>query len=1116
VSYTSGKEYYLMRRKLNVRLVLWSLAVLVPIGIVVHLLHVYQLARLAVTLRDRGDQAAVEGKTQQALTDYSRYLGLVPRDREAREKYARLFDRTALPLDRLRVVLLLQQLLLDRPDLHDVRHRLVENLIFVGRIGDAIREINALEGRWRDPAELKHLLGWCQEAREQYREAAESFRAALVLDPKRLESADLLAEVLSQRLHDADAARKVLDAMVAANSQAYRAYLIRSRFHQGRQDSAAVDRDLQSALALAPDEPEVVLAAARRLAEQNQLAQAYAMLSHTALEHPREPALYKAMADLKNRAGERATAILVLTTALEKLPRNVDLLGLHADLLIDQNDLPAAARQVKELRRLAPTSLLADYLQARIAVGKAQWPEATALLTRCRKQLASAPVWAGRVHALLGLCFHQSGDTAQEVAAFRQAVQVEPGWSAARTGLGAALLEQGRVEEAVAELQLARSAADPPPELWAILGRALLYRNQRLPESQRHWTEIESALAKAHAAQPNTPEMVILQADVLTARNDAAAARALLDKARQVKGPAQARLWCAQAELAERHGDRAGADRILDEAEAELGDNIDIRLARCRLWSRRTDVSRQRLAGLSTGLDHFDGATRRRLQRELAEALTRIGDATHAAALWQQIAAAEPLDVRSRFALVELAVQANQPAAARQRLAELRKVEGSQGTQWRFGTALVCVLEGRTDRSRLTEARKLLSELQRQEPDWGRLPLLEARADELEGRFDRATRSYERALERGEVQHGVVLHLVELLFEWQEYLRAEQALGRFLQRGPLTMGLARLGAEVAACNRNASLAQARAAMVAPLPSRDYRDYLFRARIDRAVGDSASAASSLAAAVEIAPHVPDTWIAYVEHLARTEDRAAADAVLADLPQKLPADRRLLTLARCHEALHDLAQAENEYEEALAAAPNDFIVLAYAAEFYGRQDRADRAEPLLRRLISPAVAAPADHAARARRQLAGLLAVRGAADRATALGLVTGDSVTGDSVADERVRLYIAGQASADRPRVLAEFQQSIERRPATPADRLLLAELSMASSKATQARDLLQPLATQPAPQPQHVARYADALIRTGDLDEAGRVIGRLARWEPQAPRTRALQAALRSAQAAKQ
>jgi Tfp pilus assembly protein PilF len=1109
-----------MRRKLNVRLLLWTVAALVPAAVAVHFVHGYQVRRNAEVLLQRGDQELEQGRPDQALVYYGQYLGFVPGDTDAQEKYVRLLDRLAPPGDRIRVVLLMQRLLLERPELHDLRFRLIHNLIAVGRIGDAAQQINALRGRWGEPAELTHMLGWCQEAREQYADAVKSFQEAVRLDPKRLDSYALWAEVLSERLGEPVRARQVLDEMVQANPKAYRAYLIRARYLLRQGDEAAADKDVEAALSLDGRQPDVVLAAADRLLARDKATEAYALLQTGAEHNPLEAALYKAMADLKIRAGDRAGAVEVLARGLQKLPQAADLLVLQTDLLIDQGKLSEATGRLKELEKLNLPPTLPDYLRARIAIAAGRWAEATTLLERCRKELGPNSGWSSRVSAQLGVCYRQAGDGVRELAAFRRAVQDEPGWAAARAGLGAALLDGGRVEEAVAELELAQRGYDVPPELWAVLGRALLYRNLRLPEDQRDWAGVESALARAREAQPEAQAVAVLEAELLAARKDFAAARAVLEKARDRAEPGKsherAALWCALVDLAEQQGHTDEADRILERAEQELGDCLDVRLARCRLWGGRgTAEARRGLAGLSDGLDRFDAAARDRLRHALAETWARLGDWGRAEALWLNLAADRPQDLRSRFALLEGALQANQPDKARRLLAELRKLEGAQGMLWRYGTAALRVWEARADRAKLAEARKVLDELARQQPDWGRVPLLQARADELDGQLGQAARHYERAIELGEAQPGVVRRLLELLLDRQEYLRAEEALGRFLQAHALTPALARLGAEVAAGNRNGPVARARGQQAAPLPSNDYRDYLWLARIHQAIGEPAEAENLLREAVRIADHAPDPWVALIEYLDRTGQSGAAEQALAQARAKLPASVRPLALARGHEALHQAAKAEADYAEALAAAPGDFVALAQAAEFFARQDRPDRAEPLLRKLLEPAVAAPDGPAARARRQLAAILATRGPDGRTEALDLLTRNTKEhGDTPADERVRWYVTGQDPAKLARAIAQFQESLERQPPSPSERLLLAELCLAAGKAGQARAALQPLLAQPAPQP--VARYVAALIRAGDLDEATAWLARLEQWEPQTPRTHDLREALAKARAGKQ
>ncbi len=459
--------------------------------------------------------------------------------------------------------------------------------------------------------------------------------------------------------------------------------------------------------------------------------------------------------------------------------------------------------------------------------------------------------------------------------------------------------------------------------------------------------------------------------------------------------------------------------------------------------------------------------------------------------------------MHSRFALVELTLRNGQLDETRRLLGELRRLQAPRG----------CC--GATAPRRCGWPRRAPIAASSPTPasclqGWpGNIPIGAAcrswpRADELDGRFDLAARDYERAVECGETQPAIVTRLLELLIARQEYLRAEEALGRYLQQRPLTPGLARLAAEVALGNGNHALAQARGERAVPPDARDYRDQLWRAHILHGCGEDVEATRLLRAALTGADHVPDVWVALVEQLGRTGQTAEAAKMLAEAGRKLPAASRALTLARAHEALHELADAEAEYKAALAEQRNDFIALSQAADFYLRQDRPDEAEPLLRQLLSPAVAAPAEHTVRARRQLAVVLAHR---NRTEALDLL--DSA---GAGDERVRLYVLGQDPAALPQAVKRFDESLQHRPATPAERLLIAELCLAANKPAQARTVLQPLATQLDPSPQYVARYADVLIRTGDLDAAATYLAQLERWEPQSPRTRTLAAALRQAQ----
>src|SRR5262249_24674380 len=143
--------------------------------------------------------------------------------------------------------------------------------------------------------------------------------------------------------------------------------------------------------------------------------------------------------------------------------------------------------------------------------------------------------------------------------------------------------------------------------------------------------------------------------------------------------------------------------------------------------------------------------------------------------------------------------------------------------------------------------------------------------------------------------------LVQLMQERRNFTGAEEVLRKFEEQQPLPPELARLGAEIALANNHPGGALAMAQQAVPAGSRDYRDYLWLARIPETPRDVPPAETHLRKAVALAPHTPDTWVALVRHLVRAGQRSAAQSVVHEASAKVPAIRATFTLARCHDAL-----------------------------------------------------------------------------------------------------------------------------------------------------------------------------------------------------------------------
>ena len=1141
------------RRVLNVRLAAGLIAVLVVLTGGVHLLHGKQVDRSAVAFRDQSERAEKEGRIDRAVDYLVRYLAYRPTDVEALVRYARLLEGGGRDeSSRAMIVGIYEKVLRQDPGRAEVRRNLIELLIEQQEYGEAKLHAESLAGSDPKDGVAKLLLGRCEEGLGRSREAAAAFDEARKLDPTRVEAYVRLAEVLRHRLNDPGRADAVMDAreekggLIAANPKSAAAYLERAAYRE-RYAVPGVDpaADVAKALTLAPDDAAVLLAAARVALAKADADAARKHLIRGVETHPDVTAFYQSLAELEHAAGKVDEAARWYRRGMDSLPkaREGDRAAIHwmlADMLVSSGRTDEAAEMIKTLGGTGVRPELLEFLEASNLAARGKFALAAEALREVHPALEVRPEFKGlarRSLLLLGECYERLGDADRRLDAYRRAASIEvdsdPLQTAARFGLASALAALDKIDEALDVYR--RIPGDANARVAA--ARLQILRNFRRPEDQRRWDEVGRSLDAAGQSLTDRRDAARITAQVTSLRAEALAAQGRLDQARALleaavaEQPEQVDLRIALANLLGRGEKPEAALAVLDDAGKRLGNRVELLQARIGYWARQGGGGApSALASLEADAMAFRGDELAALRRDLAQAHASLGKDAEAVRLWRLLAEQRPDDLDIRLTLFDLALRARDTKAAGEALDQLRRIEGEDGSLWRFGRALLQIAKVREnpkDRAPLAEARADLEKVAHLRPSWSRVPLALAEVDQLDDRPDAAIRDLLRAvMELGERSPSAIRRTAQLLSDRQRYAEAELVLKKLQDdKVPLSGELQRLSAQVAFRNQDYAGALDRAERVISDRSDDYRDQIWLGQLRWAAGRPAE--PSFRRAVALAGKAPEAWLALILYLAGTGRKADAAEALKKAEAALPRETSLLALAQACEALGQPERAGKLYAEALKVHPDDLANLRAQATFQLRSNRPADAEPYLKRILD--LGGATTDAAWARRVLASVLAARGGHRRTLQALEILGlsDAGAGGTGADTsspedmraRARILALQPIRVRRREAIALLERLSDRRLAKPEDILLLAQLDEADGDWPRARQRLLELAGERGANPESLAILIRALLRHGGIEEARGALTRLEKLVPDRPgvvelKARVLQAGGRGAEAA--
>lgn len=1106
------REVAIMKTRLDTRFLAQTLVVFVALGCAAQLLHVFQSRRNARSWLYQAERFEKKGRLERTATYLGRYLDFAPHDTDALAKFGLTLDQLAVaPKDQMRVFAVLEQVLRRQPRRAGTRRHLVSVAMRLGLYSDARSHLEILLQTEPENGDYERLLGACHEANGRHAEAAVHYSRAVEFAPDQVEGYVRLADVLRRRLDQPRQAGQVMDRLVAVNAKSANAFRARARYRSdcGLLDDAA--RDLAKARGLEPDGAGHILEAAQALMDQGRLGEARKALAEGMDIHPNQPRLYLALAECERCADKQTQADAMLRRGLELFPKDIDLLHESFESCLRKNKPFAAEEVLARLRATSAPWYRVQFLNARRLMHEESWNDAALLLEDTRRLLNLVPDWQAQVSLSLGECYGHVGDSTRQIAVLREAVAQAPTAPAPLAALGLALSTAGECDEAVTICRQAAALPGAAPGVKTALARVLVRHNLLLPPARRDWQEVLALLDQV-TAPAEAPAALLLRAEVRSAEGQPEAARQLLEQARRKHGQ-RLEVWAALAGWYERLGQVREAAQLWEEAHRSLPDTVQVRLAYLRA-AQRWGATKRMLAELGQGLDSFPAYQQAPLLAALAAAACRLGELAFAQAWCDQLIALRPNELTTHLLRFDLALRSGDANAMRVALNDLKRADGAAGPHATYAQAALAVEQARRgDRAVLDEARVLLAHVARQRPNWARVPLLEAEVYDLNGNTERVLERLLRAAALGEREPAMTCRLMRLLAERHRYLEADQVVRQFEETAPADGELARLAAGVALHLGHRARAADLARRAVREDARDYRDRLWLAEMLAAAGQDMEAERVLRNVVRQAPSVPEAWAALVKHLARTARAAEALATVERAGKHFRPDDCALALARCYEELGRADLAARQYRTAVAARPDDFLVLRLAAEFCLRAEQPRQAEAYLRRLLDPALDVPSAPAAWARRRLAVVLADRGD-ERSFREALVLTVPYAAGAEEDRRAHALVLAARPEHRAEAVKRLEASAQRQPLVADEQFRLAQLYEASGDRVQAREQMLALLAADGSNAAYLAQYVQLLLDDGEKIEARPWVAKLVQVDPDHPRTRAIRARLTQGPAA--
>ena len=1161
-------------KRINLKFLLIFLAAVVVGSAGLFFLRRFQVYRNAGNLASQAKQRLEEGKPAEAIMLYSRYIGLRPDDDAAFAEYAKLILARAEATDATRNDLArayntLETAVRRNPDNDDLRRRLAEFQLRIGRSTDAREHLEVLRERLasgdlknapasdleegRKPLDANLLTILTARAllgNNDFEGAAELVASMLGFDmgtrtftsdkPASLptEAYLILGAILEDRLNDKDSASKVLDRLVVDQANDAQAWLARSGWHRQHGSLDAAEADINKAIEIEPENVNGIFAGFELALAKRDFETARSLAEKGRELAPLDERAYRGLAAVALQRGDLADAEQVLLDGIEQLPSKASLLLMLCDTLLQQNKLEEVQQSIARIKELyGASSPAVGLLEGRLLVAQRKWGDAKAKLEMVRPLVTGSPDLVRQVDLYLGQCHAQLDEFDAQLDVNRRVLSDDPSSLAARAGTAAALAAAGKPDEALAEFEVIASALPPDrlatvPQVWYPLLQLRMQKQASVPVAQRDWSSVDKLLDTLDQSAAMTPtQLALLRADVLVRKGEIEAAREMLEQAAKDDGGPQ--VWAALATLVLRSAGGDEATAVLDRMPADIAASAAMLTVRAQVAAGRDAETRNRiLADLekqALGLANDEEAGN--VLATIAAVYISTGDLASSERLWREAVKRQPENIRAREAVLELVINQGDLEKAKAAAADVSATAGGSSARARVAEASVKIFEVRKlqkkrqesgdsdtaltpeEQRSVDEARNLLIEAENDRPGWGQVQTLFAEVESLRGNTAAAIDRLKKAVALGPANPAIVRRLVALLYTANRLEEAQAAMATLGAEGEI--GSDRLTAEKELQAGKVDEAIALAERSVAKDSTNADDLLWLGQLLDRSGKKERAGEVLLQATRVAPDRSDVQLALFAHQAATGKKPAAERTLERAAELLEPPQKQLALGQGFEMLGRLDDGEAAFREAVKVAPDNLETHRALASFLVRCGRLGPAQESLQVIFDSKDESKAALATKAwaRRLSAELIAERGSfREMQRAMDLLKlnvdekGDVTSEDALL--QVKLLTNRPEPASWKRAISILEELARRQPLVMGQRIMLAQLHEKVGRWDECRNELIAVTAAPNVPPAYVAMLVEKMIDHGEVAASRQWLSRLQKSSPDSAITIALEAKL--------